>query len=336
MRPRALATVGLAAMLQACAPKGDPYEAHLQRELSFLKTGVDVDAEQRAEIRALHSAGLEPVAERSGPGMRAIGAASARFARTAVRVISGRGLVEAEDAARDDVFAPGRVHLLEDTPADLEGRPVVGWVRVDEGATAGCARLRIIDVAGRPLPLSLQPLGSFATACAAGLTRREGRLWGSLAWPELTAAATPHLELPLAPVKGRLDSNEPVTKLRLDEREGWVGEARKRRMDALAKAGEFGLRHAPAVELAALDLLAGEAAETQRAAYTQHAGTPSAGFERALWARTVALIERGWAAEAPPCGTNGGGSEPCAEQPKSDVLQEPVHGEEAQKEELPR
>lgn len=301
-------------------------QAHLERELSFFHAGVAIDDERREVEQALRKAGMRIVADVLGSGFRALGGASEHFDHTAVRVITRRGVVAGVDADRDDVLHPARLHLLESTPRNVGPLSLVAWVRIPEGDTAGCASLFHVSGEGflRRMAMDVSTAGD--VACLGALLRREGALWGSLVWPGFSLEETPALEIPLALESLKLDAEQLPSRLVQRDVDGWTGPARAERLRRLDGAEGFAARHAPALELAAIELFEGQSLEAQRATYARYAGPPSGHAEMALWRLSTALIERGWLSAS----TQAPAGEPAS---ANDVLQDADYGQEAQQEE---
>lgn len=292
--PRALPTSALA-LLCACAAR-DPY-AYLRTEQGFLQAGVDLEREEGEVRHVLAQRGLSVVARLATPWFVALGAQTGDARASAVRVISPRGVVVADDAVLDDLFAPARVELNQSFGGSWGEYVFVADARVAPGRDLGCVTLtRLLpDGSAVAAQLDLGPLGS--RACVAKLAPgRGGRLHATVAWPGLHAIRTPELEVELALVEPLIGQPAPlVPVVKLADPNDWL-EAERARLAALPLVrAPFSERHAAGVARAALAQLAGQDSTAQRAAYRGAVGhvLPTSP-EAEVVADTLAHLERGW------------------------------------------
>lgn len=271
--------------LVACGPSVVPLEEHVDRELSFLAVGVQPAEEARRVQASLRQRGLRVVRRLDGPNHQALWARS--DSASAVRVITRRGIVVAEDASLDDVLEPSVLQLLDAGSSDP------AWVvvaRLQPGDKRGCARVFAIlaDGSAVPQPIAVDSFGD--RACVAHLRRGEGRLRVRVAWPTLSAGDVPFVDIPYRLEAARVGAVQPVVRrARPDSNLDWLEDTR----EGLPCAGDMAARQAAGVARAALVALSGEGVQAQLAAYSQCLGVEAAG-----WAPLVAMtrdhIARGW------------------------------------------
>jgi hypothetical protein len=130
--------LAIVACFCACAA---PDHAYLKNELGFLQLGVRLTSEEKEVRRVLSQRGLRVVARLEDPHFIALGAATRDGLKSAVRIISPRGVVVASDASLDDLFAPGQVALIEHFGGTIDEYWLVAEARVARGHDAGCVTL---------------------------------------------------------------------------------------------------------------------------------------------------------------------------------------------------
>jgi hypothetical protein len=243
---------------------------------------------------------LDVVSEQRGPGFVALGAQSLSGRLSAVRVITVRGVVVAEDGERDDLFAPSSVELLEGFGPTLGEYVLVALTRTAPDLDRGCVSwFRILpDGSAVRGELDASALGS--RACVAAVAHGEhGRLRATVAWPGLSALTTPHLDVELAFASVRVGEAAPrVPVARVASDGGWL-EAERAQLEQRAQASGFSEQHALGVARAALALLAGLDRERQVGLYRAAVGNvPPGSYEAQVSSETLAHIERGWLDEA--------------------------------------
>jgi hypothetical protein len=307
----------------ACGPSLAP-EAHLASERSFLRLGVELEHEEEAVRHVLAQRRLSVASEVRGPIFIALGASTFDGRLSAIRVISPRGVIHAEDAAQDDLFAPASVRLLERFPPMLGEYYLVAWTRIALGRDLGCVSLIRILPDGSAVPAVLDVSALGPRACVADVRHAAGgRLTAELAFPGLFAGQTPSFSVELAfqqVLLGREAPLIPVAKLAADGT--WL-EAERARLEGLVRNdAPLDERHVLGVGRAAIALLAGLSTEAQVAAYRSTVGRVIPGSTAAAFvADTLDYIEHGWAdpeagdATADPSG--GPGADP------EDLLIEP-------------
>jgi hypothetical protein len=269
---------------------------YLRRELQLVHAGVDVAAEEKAVRHVLAQRHMQVVSELRGQGFVALGASSLDGRLSAVRVITARGVVVAEDGQRDDLFAPATLALLDDFGPTFGEYVLVAMLRTVAPAERGCVSWFRILPDGSALRGELDASALGSRACVSAIERGlHGRLKAVVAWPGLTALNTPYIdaELSFAQVRiGEAPALVPVA--RVDIEGGWLEEERAR----LERAGErdtFSARHVLGVARAALAMLAGLDRERQTGLYRETVGAvPPGSFEASWSADTLAHMERGW------------------------------------------
>jgi hypothetical protein len=273
-------------------------EEYLARERSFLRLGVDLDEEERSVRHVLAQRHLSVATEVRGPAFRALGAATLDGRLSAIRILSRRGVALAEDAAHDDLFAPGELQLLERFPTSLGEYELAAFVRIARGRDLGCAQLIRVLPDGHAVQAVLDVGELGPRACVAELTSgASGRLQATLGFPGLHGAGrTPRMQVELAfksvPL-GQVAPLVPVAKLAAGG--SWL-EAERARLDALVRpAAPFAERHALGVARAAVAMISGRESEAQVAAYRECIGRlHPASSEAAIVSDTLDYIERGW------------------------------------------
>ncbi len=294
--------LGLFAQLQASCGGGAAAPSHFERELTFLRLGVELDEEDRAVRQVLAQRRLSIADETRGPGFLALFARTFEARLSAIRVITGRGVVHAEDAALDDLFAPGSLQLLSKLPTSIGDYIVVAWTRIPRGEDLGCATLLRILPDGNVVPglLDVSTLGP--RACVSELQRTEdGRFSATIAFPGLRSERAPYIlaelgfqEVPL----GRPTPFVPVATIRSDG--AWLEVERSHWEAALPAHATFSERHAVGVSRAAIALLSGQSTAAQTAAYRRAVERVAPGSSAAeLVADTVAYFKRGWLDRGP-------------------------------------
>lgn len=285
-----------ALVLAACASQQEP-PPYLNPDLRYWKPGVRIEAEETEVRRVLAQRGLRVVGRLAGPEFVALGAATRDGQHSAVRVISPRGVVVAEDAALDDLFAPAKVVLLEHFGGSFGEYVLVASARLLRGNDAGCVTLQRLLPDGRAIECVLD-VGAFGSrACVSNLApARGGKLRAKVAWPTLSAITTPQLDVEMALVEPLVGHPTPlVPVIKLVEKGKWVETERSRlSMLRLSKAS-FSERHAAGIARAALARLAGSDDATQADVYRAAvAGVMPASPEAEIVGATAAHIERGW------------------------------------------
>jgi hypothetical protein len=294
--------ISLSALLLLCCAAPDPHR-YLSTELAFLQTGVHLEAEEKEVRRVLAQRGLRVGARFQGQGFIALGAASRDHRLSAVRVITGRGVVVAEDAALDDLFEPARVALLEHFGGQLGDYTFVATSRVLRGYDAGCVTLRRLLPDGSVVQAELDVSALGSRACVSNLAPAKlTRVRAKVAWPSLHVLTTPQLDVELSFVQAPLGQATPVVPVaKIAETGDWL-EAERNRLTTLRLAqASFSERHSAGVARAALALLAGQETALQAAAYRNAvARVPPGSLEAETVGETVAHIERGWLDPTPP------------------------------------
>lgn len=285
----------LCLLLLACrSSRGDE---HLQRELNFFVPYVDVDAEERAVRNVLSQRKLVVDQVVRQHNFVALSASTLDGAKSAVRVISQRGVVLAEDGDTQDYFGLAAVDLFALPTTGAEGDTLLGVVQTARHQTVGCAQLYRVLADGRihPVPLHLEQFGE--RACLHALRPRSGRLYtATVAWPGLSPFLAPMLEVAVAPETGRLDRPiDPGLGFRVQTGGDWVKYETDRLAAPLPGDAQFSERHARGVAQAALALAAGRAADAQLGAYRSALGrVPPGSPEAEIIAATTTHIENGW------------------------------------------
>jgi hypothetical protein len=290
-----LAVFALALIANACAQR-DPAR-HLATELAFLRTGVHIDSEEREVRRVFAQRGLRVVARLAGPSYVALGAATRQGEQSAVRIITQRGVVLAEDASATDLFQPGTVALIEHFGGSLGEYVVAASARVPSGRELGCVTLHRILPDGSVVASTLDVSVFGSLACVANLAPGSGgRIRATVAWPALHALITPSVEVELAFVEPLVGREPPrVPRLKVANQGEWLERERARVSTMRLARAPFSERHAIGVARAALAALAGVDTAQQIAIYREavQAVLP-ASPEAEVLTSTVEHIERGW------------------------------------------
>jgi hypothetical protein len=269
---------------------------HLRNELNFLVPYVDIESEEKAVRKALAQRKLVVDETLRGPGYVALSAATLDQKRTAVRIISARGIVAAEDGDQDDLFAASRVALGSLATGGPGSEMLLGIVKTERGQDRGCAQFYRVrpDASLAPLEVHIERFGS--RACLAALGRDEaGTLFAQVGWPSLSAGSTPVLTVDMRVDSGRLDQPEPdhfSLRIASDE-SAFIARESARLAHELAGATTFRARQAVGVARAALALCANEDVDHQLAAYQGAFGKRDA-IDSELVALTRTHIERGF------------------------------------------
>jgi hypothetical protein len=284
------------ALLCACRRPLTP-EEYLRRERSYLRLGVDMEQEEKSVRHVLAQRKLSVRTELRGPGFVVLDAASFDERVSALRAITGRGVVLAEDAALDDLFVASSLSLLDRLPTSLGDFRLFAFARTGAGRDRGCVTLMRVLPDGSLLRAVLD-VGTFGPrACVSDLARGDsGRLRAELSFPGLYAEGTPSLRVELAfqstPL-GQPIPLIPVAKIALGG--GWLEAERARLASALPPASPFAQRHAVGVARAAVALLAGRSSEDQVAAYREAIGVVRPGtYSAERVADTLDYLEHGW------------------------------------------
>lgn len=312
MRPRPARFILLCALLGCAA--ADP-SRHLETELGFLRAGVRVEDEEQEVRRVLRQRGLAIRARLEGPLFVALGAATRGGEQSAVRIITGRGVVYGEDGSHQDLFRPGTVSLIEHFGGSVGEYLLAATARVAVGRDLGCVALHRILPDGRVVDaeLDLSQLGSLA--CVANIAPgRAGRIRATIAWPDLHALKTPSMEAELEFVDTPAGKPAPLApRLKVATGGEIVEQERTRLSTVRLSRAPFSERHAVGVARAALGALTGSDRAAQMASYRDAVQeVPPGSSEAEMVVFTVGHIGRGWsepgdpqldAAEAPSEGT---------------------------------
>lgn len=278
----------------ACAAH-DP-QRHLATELAFLQVGVQLDEEEREVRRVLSQRGMRVVARVAGPSYVALGAATRDGAQSAVRVVSQRGVAYADDAARQDLFRPSTLALLEHFGGSIGEYVLVASARIPSGRDLGCVSLLRVLPDGRVVECTLDVSTFGSRACVANLAPgAAGHVRATIGFPDLHAVGTPVLEVELAfneaPV-GRRTPLIPVLKVSPGD---WVERERLRLSTTRLARAPFSVRHATGVARAALASFAGKERAEQVAVYREAVQQVLPGSAEAeIFSDTLAHIGRGW------------------------------------------
>jgi hypothetical protein len=272
-------------------------EDYLHSEFALVPKGVDVEAEEHEVRRVLRQRGLDVVSELRGTGFVALGAASLNGRSSALRVITPRGVVMAEDAALDDLFAPSSLSLLDRFAPAVGDYVLVASERTSARADRGCVTLTRILPDGNVVnaELDLSPLGS--RACVSSVAHAEhGRLRATVAWPGLTMIETPEIAVELGFVDTPLgQAPARVPRIKLASAGPWLEEERARLAQVDVRAAPFSERHAVGVARAAVALLGGQDTAHQLSAYRVAINlVPPGSFEAEIVSETSDHIEHGW------------------------------------------
>lgn len=293
--------VALWLSLASCA--AHDYQPFLSRELSFVQLGVQLASEEKEVRRVLAQRGLRVVSRLENPVFIALGAATRDGQKSAVRLLSRRGVVVADDASEDDLFGPGRVSLIEHFGGSLGEYLLVARARVARGHEVGCVVLdRVLpDGSVVQCPLDVSPLGS--RACVGNLAPgRAGHMQAKVAWPGLQALTTPELDVELAFIEPRVGQEPAQIPVAHIVPGAWIDSQATRLSTLRLARADFSQRHAAGVARAAIALLTGQDVAIQVSAYRNALGgeqLPNT-TEAAIAADTASHIARGWLDAAPP------------------------------------
>jgi hypothetical protein len=277
-------------------------DEYLHTELKLVRAGVDIEGEEQAVRRVLGQRQMQVVRELRGPGFVALGAESLGGRLTAVRVITARGVVVAEDGQRDDLFAPSSLALLDDFGPTFGEYVLVALQRTSPPAEHGCVSWFRILPDGRAVRGVLDASALGSRACVSSIAPGpRGRLYATVAWPGLTSLTTPviDVELGFAQVRlGEAPALVPVARVSTDG--DWLEHSRAR-LERVGERDTFSGRHVLGVARAALALLSGLDRERQLGLYRATVGAVPPGSFEATWSsEALAHIERGWVDEEPP------------------------------------
>jgi hypothetical protein len=287
--------LSIVACLCACA--APDHGAYLKNELGFLQLGVRLASEEKEVRRVLAQRGLRVVARLEDPHFIALGAATRDGLKSAVRVISPRGVVVASDAALDDLFAPAQVALIEHFGGTIGEYLLVAEARVARGHDAGCVTLHRVLADGNVVAAVLDVSALGSRACVSNLApARSGHIAATVAWPGLHALTTPQLDVELAFTLRLLEEQAPLVPVaRIVENGDWLDRERTRLSTLRLAHAEFSERHAAGVGRAAVALMAGQDTATQVSAYRNAVARvfPNS-TESQIMDETTEHIERGW------------------------------------------
>lgn len=273
-------------------------EEHLRNELNFLVPFVDLGAEEKAVRNVLGQRKLIIDEVVRGEGYVALSATSFDQRRSAVRIITARGVVAAEDGDADELFGDSKVALFALSTGGEGAQALLGIAKTERGSALGCARFYRVrpDANLAQVDVHVERFGT--RACLASLSRDEtGTLRAQVGWPSLSAGHPALLSVDMRIDSGRLDQADPdQISIRIASDEGpFIARELARVGRELGRAGSFAARQAGAVARAALSLCANESSEQQLAAYQSGLGhQPARGADAELVALTRAHIEHGW------------------------------------------
>jgi hypothetical protein len=272
-------------------------EEHLRTELNFLVPYVDIESEEKAVVNVLAQRKLVVDERLRGNGFLALSASTFDQKRTAVRIITNRGVVAAEDGDRDELFGASKVSLLSISVGGPGSELLLGIAKTEREHDLGCAQFFRVRPDGNLLKLDVK-LGRFGSrACLAALKRdAAGTLIASVGWPSLSAGVAPTLAVDMHIDSGRLDQAESEISVRVGTDEGRFVAREKARLQAdLARAVTFPERQAGAVASAALALVENHGVDLQLSAYMSSLDNAAASQAYAeLIALTREHIEHGW------------------------------------------
>jgi hypothetical protein len=294
VRPRPARLILLCALL-GCAT-ADPGR-HLETELGFLRAGVRIEDEEHEVRRVLRQRGLTIRARLEAPLFVALGAATRGGEQSAVRIITGRGVVYGEDGSHQDLFRPGGVSLIEHFGGSVGEYLLAATARVAVGRDLGCVTLHRILPDGRVVDAELDLSHFGSLACVANVAPgRAGRIRATIAWPDLHALKTPSLEVELEFVETPLGKQAPLApRLKLMSSGELVEQERTRLSTVRLARAPFSERHGVGVARAALGALTGSDRAAQIASYRDAVHVvPPGSSEAEMVAFTVAHIGRGW------------------------------------------
>jgi hypothetical protein len=272
-------------------------EEHLQRELAFFVPYVDIEAEEKAVRNVLGQRKLVVDKVVRKPGFVALSASTLDGVKSAVRVITPRGVVLGEDGDTQDYFGLAAVELFAIEPPGAASDTLLGIVKTARNQSAGCAQLLRVLPDGRTLqvPVHIEQFGE--RVCLHALQARGPDTYAAtLAWPSLSPFSAPTLEVDLVRQTGRLDRpDDPSLGLRVETGGEWVQRATDRLSQPLPSSAQFSERHARGVAQAALALAVGRPSDAQLGAYRSALGRVLPGSPEAeIVAVTTTHIENGW------------------------------------------
>lgn len=256
-------TAGVRAAIALVAAQGAacrPPAAELD-PLRYLAVGVEPREEARTEERALMTRGYRVRARVDGTNFVALGASTAGEERSAVRVITERGMVLGVDAPSRDRPTWTRVELLESASGrDLDGdetEEIVLRVR-DSVRFAPCLAVVRVTAEGAAYEVTIDTRAHGERACieAVGDVERDGRLElfvGYRPW-HVPGAPVPVVEVPYVGADGAFTPAPPST-VALHARDAMPARALER--DQARASGDVGNVVALTLELAWYGLAAG-------------------------------------------------------------------------------
>jgi hypothetical protein len=299
----------------ACgAAKQRRAEEHLRNELNFFVASVDLDTEESATRRALGQRNLVVDDEARGEGFRALRASSLDRKRSAVRIISRRGVVAAEDADADDWFALREVALWTVTAQGALPEPLLGIQKTARGQDAPCLTLYRLELDGRVTQVEFRVEQFGSHVCVSSLMALDkARFEALLVWPGLSAGVAPSLRVELRTVTRALNAPafQPLS-LRVADDDPWIERAAQE-LGETAGDTRFAARQARAVALAALALAKHENVDQQLGSYRSALGGAKPGTDEVeIMAATVAHIRRAWSEEEAPAEGDAAGRAPAA------------------------
>ncbi len=309
-------------LLAACVRAQDP-QAFLDYEASFLRPGVDLEHEEREVRRVLEQRGMRVTGRLQREGFIALGAANRRA--SAVRVITGRGVVLAEDAEVDDLFKPEKVALLEGFGGSIEDYTLVAYTRTPVHQDVGCVALERVlpDASVVSCVLDVSDFG--ARACVSSLAPgRNGQLRAKIAWPSLRSFSTPQLDVELGFALQQGEQRAPILRMAPG---AWLDRETSRYNAVQLTKADFAARHAVGVARAVLAKLAGKGVSQQIDLYRNALGTLLPGsLESQVAGETLRHIQTGWL-DAPeqvrePRDVEAAGSSPARERRDERVIEE--------------
>lgn len=314
-----LSALGLCLLFVLACARGTRPE-YFATEASFFRVGVDRQAEEREVKRVLGQRKLDVTAELRSKDFVAFGASTLDSKVSAIRVITDRGVVIAEDAQLDDLFAPAQVAVLDEFPTRLNDLALVGFVRTPRNHDAGCVRLSRILPDGNVAQVLLDVSAFGSRACVLSLKPGpRGRLLAEVGSPDLTLGHTEPVRATLAFQTVPLGKGDPAVRVARAQRSSELIEAERQRLQAAhCEGAELAIRHGLGMARAALALFMGESKDRQIDAYRQCLGiVPPGTYEAEVVAATLLHIERGWLDAAPETSTEAS--------KEAEVIVEPEH-----------
>ncbi|HEY6879593.1 MAG TPA: hypothetical protein VI299_16315 [Polyangiales bacterium] len=296
----------LALLSVACTPAQDP-QAFLDYEASFLRPGVDLESEEREVRRVLGQRGLRVNARVEQHGYVALSAMSRDRRLTALRLITARGVVVAEDADSEDLFQPARIALLEHFGGTTGEFSLLAYAHVPLGQDVGCVTLQRVLPDGNAVAAIFDVSQLGARACVSNLAPgRGGRVRAKIAWPSLHAVTTPQIDAELAFDEPKGEAALPAIPIVRLAPGPWLDQETARYANMSLLRADFSRRHAVGVARAALAHLVGKDRSVQVDLYRQAVGTvPPGSFETQVASDTLRHIQSDWldAPEPPPDAT---------------------------------